>query len=237
MFILTSAELDTFSYDVSNTADLAAALASLLEVSQEEVLGYIAELQRNCSLKDVIARKTRWRPQYRWSPPLGRHVISYCIVRASRPPTVLELGIRHGLGSLVLLEALALNRSEGHPGELVSVDCDSTAGALVDEVQWCRTTGFTPDALHQIRLNSPIGFVISDTTPDAEVIRAEFNFALQHAHESIVLMQNHEWSTVLKELGQQHKQEVTTIEERALGHVVAGRRVDLLRILRPRDAL
>jgi hypothetical protein len=59
---------------------------------------------------------------------------------------IVETGVHDGLGSAVLLSALARNFAEGYPGKLISFDIREDIGWLIDE-----------------RLRGPFELVIGDT--------------------------------------------------------------------------
>ena len=152
-YVLTDPELDTFSYDVANCAELADGLSSVTGLPAPRIKAFFDELRDDTELRALVRRASRGNFVVQRDPPVGRHLAAYALVRARNPALVLEVGVRHGLGSLVLLRALQRNqaeasgpadvgdrgrgpgappsgRSSGLPAVLTSVDFDPAAGML-----------------------------------------------------------------------------------------------------------
>jgi hypothetical protein len=223
-FILLDAETDTYSYELADPGLVARAVAEVLAADPDQVIGYAHELLSDVELARTLRARTIWRPQYKWQPPVGRHVVAYCVLRTLRPAQSVELGVRHGLGTVVMLRALERNAQEDSPGFLLSVDSDPSAAGLVRrQGNWRFVVGRTPQALIDDLLEAPIGFAISDTTPEAAVTRAEFAFVLANRADRVALLQNGSWNTVLHDLALRNGWPFREVDERSRGHVVRGR--------------
>lgn len=227
-FVLFDAETDTYSYEVESAWTLAEAVADVLGAEPLDVHCYVEELLSDQELARIVRSRTMWRPQYKWRPPLGRHIVAYCAIRTLRPDQTVELGVRHGLGTLVMLRALELNEQQGSPGFLLSVDCDPSAAGLVrPQPNWRFAVGFTPEVLTSQLLDRPIGFAVSDTTPDPVVTRGEFDFVLAHRARQLLLMQNGAWNDVLSQRAAASGWRFQEVVERSRNHVVSGRIIHL----------
>lgn len=222
-------ELDTFSYDLANEAELACGLAAALSVTSGDVEKAFAELRNDTALRAQIRAASRWDPGLKWSPGLGRHAVPYAIARVRKPRVAAEVGIRHGLGSLVLLSAMRRNAAEGAPGMLVGVDIDPAAGVLVRRARahdattggpWQFVHGPSPDVLDA--LPGDVGFVILDSVPQPEVTRAEVRWALSDAAPPAVILQSG-WNTVLPEACHAASVACTRLVDKPVEHVGAGR--------------
>jgi nitrogen fixation protein len=159
--------------------------------------------------------------------------VTYALVRSIHPPAVLEIGVRFGLGSLVILRALERNASEGHPeGELISVDIDPYAGSMVDRNTpgWTFVAGPSPDVLADaVGPEHRVGLVISDSVPQPWVTTAEVRVGLEHAARPLVLMQSG-WNLVVPDLCDAAEVPWARIVEEPTSHIGAGRQAFIARL-------
>src|SRR5271170_7411138 len=190
-YVLLDPEIESFSYEVENTAEVIDELAAALGRRPDELAGYAAETQADPELNELLARHLRWRLDIKRPPPLGHRLGWYLIVRALKPEVVVETGIYLGLGSVVLLHALERNRREGSPGELLSFDLLPGAGSAVREAArggWRRIIGSTHDVLLPALEGRRVDVLFHDTPHSEENQRLEFEAALAHAAPSLLLL-------------------------------------------------
>jgi predicted O-methyltransferase YrrM len=130
--VLTSPEPDNYTYEIANEPDLAVWAAAVIRCDVALARAMVEEPRRDVELTARLERATagHWFWTKR-SPPFGKRLGWYALVRALRPRLVIEVGAHDGLGSLLVLRALELNGREGSPGELVSFDVNRSAGWLV----------------------------------------------------------------------------------------------------------
>ena len=228
-YVLWDPEVSTFSYDVRNRQELAAAVAGLMDCTDAVVGGLFDELLEDRELADEIRLATRWHPESKRLPPLGRHLLAYACLRLRRPRLAVEVGAKHGLGSLVLLRALEKNGAEGSQGILLSVDIDPTAGWMVSKrrVGWEFSVGASADVLSSAVAGRPVGFLLSDSVPDPAVTRHEFDVALAHMEAPLVLMQNGSWNSCTRDIATEFGGRLSTVVERPAAHWYPGRQVDM----------
>ncbi len=137
-FVLIDPEPANFSYGIANEIELAEWAATVAGCEPSEARTVLAEPASDAALKARLASATggHWLWTKR-SPPFGKRLGWYALVRLLRPCLVIETGVHDGLGSLLLLRALERNLEDGHAGRLVSFDVNPTAGWLVDaHPQW-----------------------------------------------------------------------------------------------------
>lgn len=190
-YVLWDPEVGDFSYDLANRDEFAMGMAGALGVSPSDVQAWFAEAEAHPEIAVELRRRLRRRLDLHRRPEFGPRLGWYAAVRAIRPGLVVETGIKHGIGSLLLLVALEVNRSEGHPGELISIDDDPAAGSLVPAGRfghWTKITGRSPDDLRPHLDGRAVDLLIHDTPPIAELEAAEYALALEHGAPGVWLM-------------------------------------------------
>ncbi len=190
-YVLFDPEIESFSFQLANQAELIARLAAALARPVSELAGYAAETHQDPELNELLARHLRGRLDIKRRLPLGNRLAWYVIARTCKPQLVVETGIYLGLGSLVLLRALERNRQEGHPGELMSFDTLPSAGSIVRAQlrrPWHRFVGSTADLLSPALENRRVDILFQDTPHTEENQRFEFEAALAHAAPRLLLL-------------------------------------------------
>jgi Methyltransferase domain len=135
----------------------------------------------------------RWRLDTKSRLPLGNRLLWYLAARYLKPALIVETGVYEGLGSLVLLQALDRNAAEGHPGTLLSVDLDPTAGRLVPQHmrgRWELHVGLSQDVLERAVAERRVGMLLQDTPHTEENQTFEFGLALRHAADRVLLVES-----------------------------------------------
>lgn len=203
-YVLWGPDVGDFSYELDNEDELVEFLASALALEPTLVRGYLEEIHLAPELTSDLAVTVRPRPDISRHPGLGHRVAWYVIARARKPQLVVETGIKHGIGSLVLLVALARNASEGSGGRLVSFDPDPASGWVVPaelRANWQPVFETSFDAFERTLDGERIDLFICDTPPDHEIESFEMRAALDHAAPGIVLISgNGDRTSVLPDL-------------------------------------
>ena len=149
-YVLWDPDVGDFSYELDNEGELVECLASALGLDPATIAGYLAEVRAEPALTRELAARVRWRADMKRRVGLGHRVAWYAVARAVKPRLVVETGIKHGLGALVLLVALQRNAREGSEGRLVSFDVDPFSGWVVPDrlrYNWEPVIASTFDAL------------------------------------------------------------------------------------------
>lgn len=227
-YVLWDPEIDSFSYELADPSALVQAIAPVLGRPAAALLPYARELNEDQDLRSQIRWATRFHPEHKRNPPLGRHLIGYVCLRARRPAVAVEAGIRHGLGSLVMLRALERNAAEGADGTLVSVDIDPSAGALVDRrnTRWEFAVGPAGELLPLLLAGRGVGYLQSDSVSDPAQTRSEIAAACAAARWPLVVQQN-AWNDVSRQICSAEGFPFVEVHERSVGHWHPGRRVHL----------
>lgn len=203
-YVLWAPDVGDFTYELDNETELVAYLASALTLEPARVEGYVGEFRAADELTRDLAATVRRRPDMKRRVGLGQRMAWYVIARALKPRLVVETGIKHGLGSLVLLVALERNSREGDPGRLISFDPDPGSGWVVPDTlrgSWTPVFASTFDALDETLAGEQVDLFICDTPPDHEIESFEMNAALRHAAPGVVLIAgNGDRTTVLPDI-------------------------------------
>ncbi len=229
-YVLADPELDTFSYALANEAELAGAVAEVVGTDVATVARCFAEVQGDPVLAARLRAATRGHPEAKPAPPLGRQLARYALVRLVQPTLVVECGVKHGLGSVVMLRALERNAEDGGaPGTLIGIDPDPGAGWLVAEgtAGWERAVGRSTDVLPGVLAGRAVGMLVHDSVPDAAVAAHELGAALDHAATTLALVSNGNWSSVLRDLAAERGFPCRSVAEVPAGHFYPGARQDV----------
>jgi hypothetical protein len=149
-FLITSREMDNFTYEIANVPELVTFLAEALGRPRDEVTRAVAELEGDRELEAWLGASLAGRPDRNPRMPYGRRIGWYALVRLTRPSLVVETGVHDGLGSTVLLRALDRNAADGVCGELTSFDTRPDVGWLIPDVLRERHRLVIGDALEHL---------------------------------------------------------------------------------------
>lgn len=117
-----------------NYRELTASLGLVFRESPEIFEGFVNEILFDQSVKSHLARWKIDRPDLRDSTlDFGRRVVWYAVARHLKPQLIVETGVHHGLGAVVLCSALLKNKAEGFPGNYIGTDIDPSAGSLLSD--------------------------------------------------------------------------------------------------------
>ena len=190
-YVLWDPEVESFSYEIDNEAELAEFVADLLGIAPSQVSAYIEETRSDRELHERLRRVTRWQFDVKGRLPIGNRLLWYALVRSLKPELIVETGIYQGLGSLVLLRALEANAREGVEGELLSFDFDPGAGQVVSKRlarRWRKIEGMTGETLIPALAGRRVGMMLQDTPHTYENQSFEFGATISHAAERLVML-------------------------------------------------
>jgi len=236
-YVLFDPEVGDFSYELDNEHELVDFLAGVLGLSQTTIAGYLAEIKNDEKLRGAMAKRARWRIDMKRRIHFGQRVAWYAVTRAVKPRLMVETGIKHGFGSLVLLSALERNAREGSPGRLISFDTDPFSGWVVDErlrEHWRPVFASTFDLLDATLDGHEVDLFICDTPPSYETESFEMRTAMSHAAKDIVLIAgNGDRTTALPELAAELNGEYRHFVERPRRHIFPGAGFGLAHDMKP----
>lgn len=230
-YILTDPEVDNFTYDLDNEAELAAGVADVLGASPARVLELFAEAHGDPVLRNLGA-PLRLRVDTKRRLPPGKRLAWYAAARLRRPEVAVECGILDGFGSAILLAALERNAAEGGPdGRLLSFDLLPGSGRLVPAAlrhRWEPVYEGTPGAIVPALRGRTTGLLISDVGTDDTRERAEYETALAHSDRPVVLIAGSaQQSDVLATLAAEHGVTYREVRDRPRDHFYPGQATGL----------
>lgn len=171
-------ERDNFYYSLTpkNSRDLAASLGLVFGEPPEVFEGFFDELQSDQGLKSHLVRWQQSKPEMKDAEiGVGRRVVWYALVRHFRPRRVVETGVHHSLGALVLCAALRKNEQDGHGGSYLGTDIDPEAGSMLtgpySELGEIR---FGDSLETLVKQTEPIDFFINDSDHSHEYEKEEY---------------------------------------------------------------
>lgn len=224
-YLLHSRELSNHTYELSNLDEMAAALAEALEIGGDQLSAYANELLADQELRDALSAGLRTNPRRDDEPRYGKRTMDYGIIRARKPQVVVELGTHDGLGSAVILRALQRNAAEGEDGRLICLDIGEEAGWLVpDELRERMSVqlGDARETLEPLVSEHGVDFFISDIGPYYDGKEWVFETARRHARGELVIRDEFDEITVLREFAGRGGARYAAFEERPQGHFTSG---------------
>src|SRR3954470_14082932 len=97
-YLALDPELDNFTYDIENRAELARTLADVLRVDVSTVERYISEADADRRLSEPARGRPIVRLRHKRVMPPGRRLGWYVAARVLKPSLIVETGIHGGLG-------------------------------------------------------------------------------------------------------------------------------------------
>jgi hypothetical protein len=223
-FVALDPEVDTFTYDLANEHELVNVTARALGVAPKRVAALFDEARTDALLGAGLARRVRWRFDFKRRVRFGRRYAWYAIARVLRPEVIVETGIKDGLGSVLLLRALQRNAAEGAPGRLISFDLYPDKGWLVpDELRdrWQPVFASTREALAPALEGMRVGMLVHDSDPGSADF--EYRTALEHAAPRLALVAGTaHHSDALRALCEEHDVPYHYFHDRPKRHVSPG---------------
>jgi hypothetical protein len=238
-FVLWDPEVESFSYELANTDELAGFVADLLGEPRERIAAYIDEVDRDPELNRELTRRLRWRFDVKTPLPVGNRLLWYALTRATKPRLIVETGVYQGLGSLTLLRALDRNAAEGHEGELIGIDADPRAGVVVPDHlagRWRKVLGFTSDVLEDEIDGREVDMLIQDTPHTYDNASFEYRAAIDRAGPLLVLIDSGGGQTpALHDVCEGRNARIGKFQERPRDHFYtpAGTQVAVVRTAAP----
>lgn len=194
-WIFAKTETDNFYYSITekNLSDLISIVSIVTGKSIDDIEHFIEEINTNTEIFERI--KNSWLSESGMEDAkvgLARRVGWYAVIRSSKPKLIVETGVSHGVGALVICAALEKNASEGYPGRYIGTDINLTSGKLLLDRHKSFAQILIGDSLNSLKnIEDPIDLFINDSDHSAEYEGQEYR-TIQHllSLNSIILGDN-----------------------------------------------
>ena len=168
-WLFKSREFTNYLYDVTplNRNQMIGAVSILTGKNLIEVEKYFMELENDKQFSLTLntkAKKIQRQNELLFPIPFARRIVWYCLIRITRPGTVVETGTEKGLGSLIIQRAIDMNNY----GKLYTLDLDKYAGSLLDSNDKEKISLLIGDSIESISSLKEIDFFIHDSDHSAE---------------------------------------------------------------------
>lgn len=177
-WIFQNTETDNFYYQLqtSNNKDLQSIISIVTKSKLSDIERYFSEISDNKEISEQI--RNSWRNDLAMRDSkvgLARRIGWYAVIRAMKPELVVETGVSHGVGALVICAALEKNQNEGCAGKYIGTDINPKAGGLLLEKYNSFGTVVIGDSLATLKsLKEDIGVFINDSDHSAEYESKEY---------------------------------------------------------------
>ena len=215
-------EVDSFTYRIVNEHDLTAVLADLTGDPLKTMAALFREAPDSLEVGRGLGHKRR-------IPVSGFHGALYALTRRMRPRHVLETGVLDGVGSLLVLEALAQNRREGVMGHLTSIDIDPYSGRLVNRrpdlaPHWRPVTGDSRDVLPRFLPDwERVDLFINDSAAGRDLQARELELVLPWLADGGAVVTTQDFHGVMGPATQKRGMAYRRFQERPDDHFYPGR--------------
>lgn len=233
-------EFSNYYYQLTprNREDLAFLISVMAGIRVEQVEDLFNEVENNQNLKETLMNFKNSRKDLCDSTmELGRRIGWYALIRIARPRLVVETGVHHGLGSLVICAALLKNREEGFMGRYLGVDIDPNCGSLFQSPFTEVGSIVTGDSLELLpAVESEIDFFINDSDHSAHHEMSEYLCIKDKLNDgSIILGDNCHQSDSLRFYSRSNNRNFIFFKEEPYNHFYtgAGIGISFLKIGRP----
>lgn len=221
-------EFSNFYYDLTakNRMELASLIAAFFNTDIQDVLKFFKEVDTDPVLKNKLEEFKLNDSNLKDSSMLiGRRLGWYAIARIIKPAVVVETGVHHGVGALVLFRALELNRSEGYKGVYFGTDIDLHAGILIKDFlgENCSILyGDSIESLHKLG-DQTIDLFINDSDHSALYEYKEFQeIKSKLSSRAIILGDNSHISDSLMKFSMEQNRRFIFFAEKPLSHWYPG---------------
>lgn len=168
-WLFTSREFTNFLYEITslNRNQMIGGISSITGNSITEVEEIFKEIENDKQFRINLDNKAKNTPRHNellFPIPWARRIVWYCLIRITKPGTVVETGTEKGLGSLIIQRALDVNNY----GKLYTLDLDKFAGSLLDSSDKDKISLLIGDSVQSINSINEIDFFIHDSDHSAE---------------------------------------------------------------------
>lgn len=208
-----------------NRKDLAFLISHICHESLQNVEDYFSEIENDNLVKDILIRFRDKNPELRDSTmEIGRRIGWYAIIRIRKPKFVVETGVHHGVGALVINSALHRNRNEGYPGQYLGTDISPNSGELLVHPFNEQSSIVIDDSIATLQsLVTSIDLFINDSDHSAEYEAAEYSsIEKKLSVDAMILGDNSHASDSLRRFSERNKRNFIFFKEEPSNHFYSG---------------
>lgn len=228
VWLFRSREDSNFTYALTQRCqiNLVAGLSTILNASPDAIQDYMSEIQNDAEFRDHIASLQPKHPErYRTDqePHVGRRMVWYAVVRATKPEVVVETGVDQGMGAVVLCAALKRNAAEGYIGRYFGTDINPVAGYFLSGEYASFGKILYGDSLKSLETLEKIDVFINDSDHSAEYEQAEYELIRSKlSRRSVVLGDNSHVTSKLAEFSLHYGRRFVFLAEEPADHWYRG---------------
>lgn len=129
-------EFSNYYYDITerNKKDLAFIISHITHTPVVKINEFFEEIESNREVERILMDFRDSQPGLRDSTmKIARRIGWYTFIRVTKPRWVVETGVHHGVGALVICAALSKNCEEGFEGSYLGTDINPLAGQLLKD--------------------------------------------------------------------------------------------------------
>jgi hypothetical protein len=226
-WLVQSGESDNFTYELTirNVDYLAAMISFITGHGYLGTRSFIDEVNADDELKKHIGTVAR-RENLTLDDKIhfSRRIGWYAFVRILKPKVVIETGVHHGLGAVVLCAALLRNRDEGYDGRYYGTDIDVHAGRLLSGKYAAIGQILYGDSLESLQaLNLEVDVFVNDSDHSEDYEYREYQ-VIKHklSENAIVLGDNSHSSSALFRFSIENGRRFLFFREEPLNHWYPG---------------
>jgi predicted O-methyltransferase YrrM len=220
-------EFSNYYYSLTprNRKDLAFLISHICHEPLKNVEDYFFEIENDNLVKEILIRFRDKQPELRDSTmEIGRRIGWYALIRIRKPKFVVETGVHHGVGALVINSALHRNRKEGYHGEYLGTDINPNSGELIIHPFNEQCSVVIDDSIATLQsLVIPIDLFINDSDHSAEYEAAEYSsIEKKLSMDAMILGDNSHASDSLRRFSEKTNRYFIFFKEEPFNHFYSG---------------
>jgi predicted O-methyltransferase YrrM len=198
-WIFKDTEDSNFYYRLNdlNKLHLVSTMAYVTGLRIQQIQSYLNEIEDDMDLRNEIENFLKGSDYGRdVVVEFGRRLGWYILVRSQKPKIIVETGVYHGVGSIVLTSALLRNKSEGFGGFYYGTDIDINSGKLLQGKYAEVGKILFGDSITTLRqFDEKIDLFINDSDHSAQYEAMEYEVVAPKLSENAIILGDNSHST------------------------------------------
>lgn len=221
-------EISNYYYNITprNRKDLAFLVSLTTGKPLGEIEDYLTEVETDFDIAAALSQFQSSNASLRDSNmALARRIGWYAFARALKPKVIVETGVHHGVGSLVLTSAIRRNSAEGFEGKYFGTDIEPSAGELLKKPFSRFGKILYGDSIESLKKmdDTSVDLFINDSDHSAEYELLEYETILSKlTKDGIVLGDNSHATDSLRKFSEDNGRRFLFFKEEPLDHFYNG---------------